>query len=136
MNIAKIIGYIAAGAGLVAICVATAWPIDVTKDAARSLEVLLVDSSDGVTEETGIAEGDVTVTIRKAGGDNTAYDVTGKWTEKGDGLYEIAFTAADLDTLGTFIYLVEATGCRRFPGRVNIVSGDLTAIKTRVDMLH
>lgn len=84
------------------------------KSVARKLPVLLVDSGGAVV--TGVAVGSVTVVTSKDGGALTAFTLTGKWTELGQGLYTISFADTDLDTIGFFAYLVTVTGCDQYSG--------------------
>lgn len=90
------------------------------KDTARSLPVMMIDSADHVSPKTGIAEGDVTVNISKNLGSLTSFTITGKWTEIGQGLYSIDFSASDLDTEGFFAYLVTASGCDQYSGMMYV----------------
>jgi len=90
--------------------------IKLKKDEARSLPVLMIDSTDHVTPKTGLVAGDTTIQVSKNGGAFDAFDDTGKWTERGQGLYFIDFGVGDLDTEGYFAYLVTAAGADQFSG--------------------
>ncbi len=94
----------------------------IKKSTARRLPVLLVDDSDFKTGKVGVAFGDVTVKYAKEG-DNAWSTFTldaSKWIELGDGVYDIAFGASELDTLGSFEYLVQVSGAVDYPGWVDI----------------
>jgi hypothetical protein len=84
--------------------------LEVTLNTARTLPVQLVDSS-GVPV-TGAAFGDVTpVAYSKNGAALGSLVITAlNWTELGQGLYTIDFTASELDTEGFFTYMVQSDG--------------------------
>lgn len=94
--------------------------IILTKDEARKLPVMLIDSSDHISAKTSVAEGDVTVTIAKNLGTLTSFTLTGKWTEIGQGVYSISFSASDLNTEGYFAYMVTSTGCDQYSGMMYV----------------
>lgn len=64
---------------------------------ARTIMVLMVDSTDHVTGKTGLT---LTITASKAGGAFASISPT--VTERGSGWYSLALTTSHLDTLGDF----------------------------------
>lgn len=84
----------------------------------RALPILLVDATDGYTEEPGLAP---TVTVRKAGGVWAAAGGAAP-TDRGNGSYEYTPTAAEIDTLGLLEYRAVAAGARTFRGVVQVVA--------------
>jgi len=96
--------------------------IKLKQSEARTLPVMLIDSTDHISPKTGIVEGDTTVQISKNGGALGAFDDTGKWTELGQGLYTIDFAIGDLNTVGFFAYLVTSAGCDQYSGMMYVDS--------------
>ena len=94
--------------------------IKLTQSTARTLPVMLIDSTDHVAPKTGIAEANVTVKTSKNGGALTDFTLTGLWTELGQGLYTIDFAIGDLDTVGFFAYLVTSAGCDQYAGMMYV----------------
>lgn len=90
--------------------------------ARRKVPIKMVDSTDGITEKTGLT---LTVQIRKVGGTwaSSAGTVTEPFT--GQGSYEYQATAGELDTAGLWEYRVTGTGARRFDGLAMIFPADL-----------
>lgn len=87
--------------------------------ARRVLPILMVDVTDGYTEEPGLA---LTVAIRKSAG---AFAVGGGTiVERGSGRYEYTATQAELDTLGVFEYRAVGAGARNFQGVAQVVAID------------
>lgn len=110
--------------------------IVLNKDTARTLPVMMIDDSNHLSPKIGIAEANVTVKISKNLGALTAFTLTGKWAEIGQGLYSIAFASADLDTLGFFAYLVTAAGCDQYSGMMYVADfadykADMSALATQ-----
>ncbi len=70
-----------------------------------------VDSTDGVTAETGLTIAQADIQISKAG---AAFAQTSEasptTTHDADGWYQVPFTTTDTGTLGTFIVQIVATG--------------------------
>lgn len=104
-----------------------------TKGASANLTVLLTLSATGAPA-TGIAFGAVTAQLSKAGGAFAAKAVlVGDWAEVGSGVYTLAFSAANTDTLGEIIFTVNAATCTQFVGEATVVNAaDAT---TAVDVL-
>jgi len=96
--------------------------IKLKQSIARTLPVMLIDSSDHIAPKVGIAEGSVTVKTSKDGGALTNFTLTDLWTELGQGLYSIDFAAGDLNTVGYFAYLVTAAGCDQYSGMAYVDS--------------
>ena len=103
--------------------------ITLNQNEARKLPVMLIDSTDHLSPKTGIAEGSVTVKISKDLGTLTDFTLTGKWAEKGQGLYSISFSASDLDTVGFFGYLVTVTSCDQYSGMMYVDAPRATEAK-------
>lgn len=90
----------------------------IKQSTARTLPVILIDSSDFITPITGTVFGDVTCKFRKEGDTSwttKTIDAT-NWTEIDDGHYDIDFTAGNLDTNGLFIYIVTVSGALQYSG--------------------
>ena len=116
--------------------------IKLKQSIARTLPVMLIDSTDHVAPKTGIAEANVTVKTSKDGGALTDFTLTGLWTELGQGLYTIDFAIGDLDTVGFFAYLVTSAGCDQYSGMMYVtdfsglaLEATAQAIKERTDRL-
>lgn len=84
----------------------------------RALPILMVDATDGYTEEPGLV---LTVTVRKAGGAFAAASGAAP-TDRGNGRYEYTPTAGELDTLGVFEYRCTGAGARNYNGMVQVVA--------------
>lgn len=84
----------------------------VKESTATLLPCILTDDTDFQTPELGVLFGAVTVNFAKEGDVGMTAKVmgAGNWTEIGDGVYFISFTAAELDTDGKFTYTVIAAG--------------------------
>lgn len=89
----------------------------VKQSTARALPILMVDATDGFTEETGLT---LTITVRKAGSSTWSASV-GTTTERGNGSYEYTPSAGEVDTLGLFEYRAVSAGARTFRGAAQIV---------------
>ncbi|HUT15069.1 MAG TPA: hypothetical protein VMY98_02355 [Anaerolineae bacterium] len=78
-----------------------------TLGVASDTGVLLLDSSD--LPVNGVVYTDVAVTYRKNGdsGFTTKTLLSGEWSDRGDGLYRLSLSAAELDRAGSFRYLVK-----------------------------
>lgn len=98
-----------------------------TKDTATSIVVVLTDTSDAAV--TGLVHTDVAVGYAK----NAATSFTVKaltapdWVEVGSGVYKIAFTAAELDTLGSFTVKVTGATIKQFTDVSTVVSATSAA---------
>lgn len=93
----------------------------VTQSVAANLVVLLSKASVSITS---LEYTDVTVQYRKEG--QSAFTVktlaAEDFTEIGDGCYIIAFTAAELNTLGTFTVMVQGAAVDPFVTIKNVVA--------------
>lgn len=100
--------------------------ISVKLDVAKSLPVILIDDSDFKTRETSVAFGSVTCKYAKEG-DSTlstfTLDAT-NWDEIGEGMYEVDFTASEIDTIGLFKYVVYGSGYLPYYGTVDVRRDD------------
>ena len=74
--------------------------MDLLKDTSIILAVGPLLGTDGITAKTGLAYGDVTVTLRKAGAVGVEKTLgVSDWTEDSGGYYILALDADDTDTL-------------------------------------
>ena len=97
------------------------------KGIARSLPCILVDDTDFKTPKTGIAYTVVTVEYVKEGDSSFTEKTLASedWVELGNGIYNVSFTAAELDTKGKFIWNVKGTGFLNYPGKEWLTDSDL-----------
>jgi hypothetical protein len=93
----------------------------VTKEVTTDVGVTLLNSSDVAVNN--VAFGDVAVTFRKNG--DALYTTktlsSGQWSEVGDGLYKVTFTSAELNTVGSFRYIVKGASFDRFESDLIVV---------------
>lgn len=81
-------------------------------DTENWLPVLLVSSVDGVTPVVGLTYSDVIVKYFKEGlVAETKALTSSDFSEGGDGMYRVKFSASECDTVGLFQYWVMAPGC-------------------------
>lgn len=90
----------------------------IKQSTARALPILMVDATDGYTEETGLT---LTITVRKAGS-STWSASAGSTVERGNGSYEYTPSAGEVDTLGVFEYRATAAGARTYRGACQVVA--------------
>jgi len=85
----------------------------VKEDTDEWFPVVLLDSTDGVTEETGKAFGDTTVEYAAEGATSwTAYtDDTNTFKENGDGCYWLQMGASEFSDNKRYFVRVEVSGC-------------------------
>lgn len=104
----------------------------ITKSTAISLPVILVDDTDFKTPETSVAYNAAGMSVKYR---NPAAATTWStksltpagedvyWTELGNGLYLVTFTAAQIGaTTGQFLYFCTATGILPFWGTAQVVT--------------
>lgn len=93
----------------------------VTEGITTEVGVTLLNGSDAPV--SGVLFSDATVTFRKNGASTfTAKGLlAGEWNEVGDGLYRLTFTSAELDTAGSFRYIVTGGTFDRHENDVTIV---------------
>jgi len=98
----------------------------VTQSIAADLIAILTDSSG--LPVTGLVYSDVTVQYRKEGaGSFTNKALTAPdFVELGSGIYTIAFTAAELDTLGSFLFKVTGASVSQFVSISTVVAAGAT----------
>lgn len=98
---------------------------------ATDVGVTLLDGSDVAV--SGVAVGDITVRYRKNGASlyTTKSVLAGEWTEVGDGLYKLSFTSGELDTSGSFRYLVTGASFSRHENDA-ILSPDYQDLATQI----
>jgi hypothetical protein len=105
------------------------------KSVAAKLPILIRDSS-GVPI-TGLTDTDVTVNYQKQ--DQTGLTLKSlspsNWIEIGQGLYNISFTATELNTEGDFIYPVTGSGFEQKTGLVRIETYTNTDLKDAIDQI-
>ncbi len=88
------------------------------KSTARNLMVFLTDSADHVTGKTGAT---LAITLSK---DGAAFaSVSPTVTERGNGWYNIALTAAHTDTVGDLVLRATAAGADPIDLREQVVEG-------------
>ena len=98
----------------------------VTQDVDSDIVVILTLSNVPVT---GLADTDVTVEYAKEGDSSfTAFALTpSNFTEIGNGVYTVAFTDAELDTVGSFVVVVKGASVDQSVTIVNVVeAGEAT----------
>ncbi len=105
----------------------TTLQIELNEDtqASRRIPVYLVDITDGFTPETGLA-GSAVVTVSKNGAALGASG--GTFAEVSAGWYYYEATAGEVDTLGFLAINVADAAARVFPGLVQIIPADQTAL--------
>lgn len=95
------------------------------KGIGRELIVVLTSAADGVTRLPGKAFGDLAVSYCKEGGAYTAKALLdGDLVEVGEGIYKVAFSAAELDTKGVFLYNAYTSDSDQYPGAVQLTDTD------------
>lgn len=94
----------------------------VTQSVAADLVTILTTT--GGVPATGILFSGVTALFRKEGAASfTAKTITAlNFDEIGSGVYTISFTAAELNTLGSFTWVVNGAGLQQFAGIANVVA--------------
>ena len=94
----------------------------VTQSTAANIQVILSKASLAVT---GLTFADVTCEFSKAGGAFAAKTLDGtNFTEIGNGVYTITFTAAELDTLGSFTIVVTGATIDQYTLFAEVVAAD------------
>jgi len=86
--------------------------------------VVLLDATDGDTEETGVAYSDLTVKYVKMDGTDTlaTYSVaSGNWDEKGEGIYSLQIGASEFDSEGIWEVSVSAAVAKKYRFYVDVV---------------
>lgn len=111
---------------------------DLKQSATANVAVLMVDSTDYVTHETGLT---VAVTLSKNGGAFVSPS-DGTVTERGNGYYWIALDGTDTNTIGDLIINATASGADDSGRMLNVVANleadtftEVGAIKTVTDAL-
>lgn len=96
-----------------------------TTTAQRGIPVYLVDATDGVTEETGIAISGSECRICKNGA--ACANCAGTWVEAENGVYVYQTTTGEVDTLGGVQVRIADAAARKFVGTANVVAYDPTS---------
>ena len=93
----------------------------VTAGLTTDVGVTLLDGSE--VPVVGVAFGAVTVTYRKNGAASYSSKslLSGQWNEVGDGLYRVTFTSSELDTKGSFRFLVKGGAFDRYESDLTVV---------------
>jgi hypothetical protein len=101
---------------------------------ARKLPVLMQDSAGAPV--TGLAFGDVSVKYAKEGDTSLTTKVLAadpvEWFEIGQGLYDILFTIAELNTIGFFKYVVTGGAALQYSGLMQISANLVDDVNTNV----
>jgi hypothetical protein len=93
----------------------------VSREVGTELSLTLVDASQAPVN--GVAFGDITATYRKNGGTFVTKTVlSGEWAEVGDGVYKLSFTAAELNTAGSFRFTITGGSFEPYVADVQIVN--------------
>lgn len=100
----------------------------VQKSVIAPLVALVVNTSGAPV--TGLVFGNMTCLYRKEGaGSFTSKTITAlNWIEIGNGIYTVTFTASELDTLGSFTFLLNSAGNAQSVTIVTIVPVILGAV--------
>lgn len=96
-----------------------------TTTAQRGIDVYLVDATDGVTEETGVAISGAECRICKNGA--ACANCAGTWVEAENGQYVYQTTTGEVDTLGGITIRIADAAARKFIGSANVVAYDPTS---------
>ncbi len=91
--------------------------MEVKQSTTRNVMVFMTDSADHITGKTGLT---LTITASKDGGAFASISPT--VTERGNGWYNIALTAADTDTLGDLCLHVTGTGADPADLKLHVVA--------------
>lgn len=96
------------------------------KGIARDFPCILTDDTDFKARKTGIAYTSVTVEYLKAGDSSFTEKTLASedWIELGNGIYDVKFTASELDTKGKFIWNVKGSGFLDFSGKEWLTDSD------------
>lgn len=99
-------------------------------------EELICTLTDADSEPvTGLTSSDVTCQIRKAGeGSFSSKALTGlNFVEVGSGVYTLIPTAANIDTIGVFVWTIDGAAIKQFVGVANIVSAETSNTVSTLD---
>jgi hypothetical protein len=104
------------------------------EDADIWVPILLVDKTDGITGETGIAYGNVDVDYGLASATSlTAYSVTtDDWKEMGEGLYSLRIGASEFSTKGRYFVRVgdDTPNAGKYLFTVEVTTNDIDDVAT------
>ncbi len=93
-----------------------------------STPILVLLSLDDVAV-TGLTSASVTCVFMKSGGSFAAKTLNvGNFSEKGNGVYTVTFTAAELDTLGPFTVVITGASIDQSTTIANIVAASATTV--------
>jgi hypothetical protein len=107
--------------------------IEIAQNTATWLPFFAQDANGVVT---GITYAQVIVSYKKAGGlalVSKTLSSTGSFREIGQGFYEISFTAAELNTLGTFAWIVSSNGLLATPIKTDFQLGTIVPVTSYSD---
>lgn len=103
----------------------------VTQSQSAKLVAILSLSSTGAPA-TGLTASALTCQYRKAGGVFTPKSLTGSFTEIGSGVYEVDFSASELDTLGQFLFTITGGTIAQFVGDAEVIAATQASTATSV----
>ncbi|MCF6205359.1 MAG: hypothetical protein L3J47_00500 [Sulfurovum sp.] len=105
----------------------------VTVSVASDLVVILTDASNAAV--TGLVSTDIAVEYRKDGGAFiTKILALTDLIEVGSGVYEVKFTALELDTLGSFVYKVTGASISQYVEIIDILAAGQAATAASIDI--
>lgn len=105
-----------------------------TLGVAKDVGITMLDAAD--VPVIGLTFASVTVKYRKNGapGFTTKALLAGEFIELGDGIYLVTFTAGELDTAGSFRYLVTGGLALRHEGDLSIINEQLSLSQQIIDL--
>lgn len=103
---------------------------EIKKSTAANIMVFMTDSTDHVTGKTGLT---LTITASKDGAAFASISPT--VTERGDGWYNLALTAAMTDTVGDLCLHITASGADPSDIKLNIVANIESDTKAALDAI-
>jgi len=126
-------------------------PVLVEQNTQTRLSCVLISSDDYETPMTGVLYNDANLVVKYAKYGDSALSTktlgSSDWIELGEGVYDIVFSATELDTLGEFKFVVlyeNVSGVKslNYYGKAQVVSelwgknSDVQAIKAQTDKLQ
>lgn len=105
-----------------------------TRGITKDVGITMLDSTDNPV--IGLTAGSITVKYRKNGAPSfsTKALLAGEWTELGDGIYLVTFTAGELDTAGNFRFLVTGGTALRHEGDLLVINDQLSLSQQIIDL--
>ena len=100
-----------------------------------TMAVRLLDGADAPV--MGVAYTALTVRYQKQGGAWTVKVVQpAEWVEGPEGRYMLSFSASELDTVGRFVFRVEAAGATTVTGDIDVVTDWATVVEMLTALLN